>query len=279
MTGRFSRSVAWAQVRHQRARSAATAGAVAVAVAAFVLLGSVAQGARLDAVATVRGAYRPQYDILVRPAGADGLGGLTETTETTGTTGTAVDQWSDWAGGISPAQWQKVSATPGVAVAAPVAVGGYVLEDSPVVVGADGKPRLVLDLPMPVLVAGVDPAQEDALDGLGAATVSGRPLAAADSSGTWMFSRDGGRHQVTAMPVVVASRPQVGGELRASVSAVPAGPAVAVAAATDTGAATAGLRPGGAIGPGPVTVGADQVYGALVQDLAAPPDPVAGRRA
>jgi hypothetical protein len=151
--------------------------------------------------------------------------------------------------------------------------------DSPVVVGADGKPRLVLDLPMPVLVAGVDPAQEDALDGLGAATVSGRPLAAADSSGTWMFSRDGGRHQVTAMPVVVASRPQVGGELRASVSAVPAGPAVAVAAATDTGAATAGLRPGGAIGPGPVTVGADQVYGALVQDLAAPPDPVAGRRA
>ena len=111
--------IALAQLRLRAGRSLATALAVLAAVASFVLLTSASRGSRLREAGTVSSNYRPVYDILVRPAGAADPGGrnLLAPAATAGT-----------GGGISLAQWHTILGTPGVSVAAPVALVGYVPE-------------------------------------------------------------------------------------------------------------------------------------------------------
>lgn len=111
--------IALARLRLRAGRSLATALAVLAAVASFVLLTSASRGSQLREAGTVNSDYRPVYDILVRPAGAADPGGgkLLAPASAAGTTG-----------GITLAQWQRILGTPGVSVAAPVAVVGYVPE-------------------------------------------------------------------------------------------------------------------------------------------------------
>jgi len=107
-------TVVWAQLTFRKGRLLATLLAVAIAVASFSMLASVARGSQLRAVGTVRTNYRPIYDILVRPSGA-GTGQLPP------------DALTNTYGGITSDQWQRILALPGVSVAAPVAMVGYVM--------------------------------------------------------------------------------------------------------------------------------------------------------
>ena len=110
-----------AQLRYRRGRTAATLLAILLAVTSFALLSSAAAGAQLQAVGTVKANFRPLYDILVRPGGTasslERSRGLVQT-----------DQLSSLGGGITLSQWQRILSLPGVAVAAPVAVGGYAMQ-------------------------------------------------------------------------------------------------------------------------------------------------------
>ncbi len=111
----------WDQLRFRRGRLVATLLAVSISVASFSLLTSAARGAQLQSVGTVRANFRPVYDLLVRPAGSaskiERSDGLVQS-----------GQAASMNGGISTAQWQSILKLPGVSVAAPVAVGGYVMQ-------------------------------------------------------------------------------------------------------------------------------------------------------
>ncbi|WP_157435669.1 ABC transporter permease [Actinospica robiniae] len=105
-----------AHLRFRRGRSLATLLAVAGAVTSFALLTSAARGSQVTESGTVKSAYRTSYDILVRPAGTASDGSLLAP---------AADAGMD--GGITLAQWHRIEGTADVSVAAPVALGGYVM--------------------------------------------------------------------------------------------------------------------------------------------------------
>lgn len=105
-----------AHLRFRRGRSLATLLAVAGAVTSFALLTSAARGSQVTESGTVTSAFRPSYDILVRPAGASSDGNLMAPASTAG-----------MGGGITLAQWQQILGTANVSVAAPVALGGYLM--------------------------------------------------------------------------------------------------------------------------------------------------------
>ncbi len=109
-----------AQLRFRRARFVATLLAVSIAVASFSLLASAARGSQLRAVGTVQENFRPGYDLLVRPAADPGGNQVSY--------GTVAATY----GGISTEQWHRVLAVPGVSVAAPVAMVGYVMHETAV---------------------------------------------------------------------------------------------------------------------------------------------------
>ncbi|UWE12013.1 FtsX-like permease family protein [Actinacidiphila bryophytorum] len=116
-----------AQLRHRKGRAVALVGALLVAVTSFSVLTGAARTQRLAVVGTVGANARGGYDILVRPAGA-----RTALEDSRGLV--ASTALANLGGGITTAQWQRIAGLPGVDVAAPVAVVGYVLArmDAPV---------------------------------------------------------------------------------------------------------------------------------------------------
>jgi putative ABC transport system permease protein len=116
----FERLV-WSGMRFARGRAVALGAGLMVAAVAFSLLtASVDVGtARIKGV--VDRNWRPAYDLLVLPAG---------TNPSVGTRKHLVQEnyLSAATGGITMAQYEKIARLPGVGVAAPLEVVGYVLE-------------------------------------------------------------------------------------------------------------------------------------------------------
>lgn len=112
------------QVRSRRDRSIALGAGILVASVSFSLLTADVSTSQLEVTRTVAANYvQSAYDILVRPRGSRTS---LETSEGVVRPGAI----SGIAGGITFAQWQQVLHTPGVAVAAPIAVLGYALPQS-----------------------------------------------------------------------------------------------------------------------------------------------------
>ena len=107
------------QLRRRGGRTIGLALAVLVASTGFTLLTRSTDASRLETVGTVQAQARSTYDILVRPKGSQSTversQGLVQPGFVTGVYG-----------GITLAQWHKIQQTPGVQVAAPIAMVGYV---------------------------------------------------------------------------------------------------------------------------------------------------------
>lgn len=109
------------QIRHRPGRAAALAAGILVAAVSFSLLTAATNTQTAQVTGTVQQNLRPAYDILVRPKGSE----------------TALEQsqalvrdnyLSGIFGGITMAQYQTIKKIPGVEIAAPIAMIGYVLE-------------------------------------------------------------------------------------------------------------------------------------------------------
>ena len=386
-----------AQLGYRRERTVATLLAILLAVTSFALLSSAAEGAQLQAVGTVKANYRPLYDILVRPSGSasplEHSRGLVQT-----------DQLSSLGGGITTAQWQRILSLPGVAVAAPVAVGGYVMQTGEVPVDlsrylkpgvenqvlridptwvtdqgtsriADGpiyfyattdplrgdpkdlvdqfyalqqhpdgsvsrvcvysdtggdttgtpgtpgaagsgqvqgpnltptarsttdcwsgnpgttyptyltdtrqqaaSPHVLIGLTVPMLVAGIDPAQEAALDGLDRSVLQGRYLNEKDGPSTSSFTdadrfapdTAGQVYRSPSIPVLASSTPDTGDRLQITVSSLPPSAATAVAAGSSLISRPDQLAKLPATRSGSTTVTTEQAYRQILATLEAP---------
>lgn len=115
----------WAELRYRKSRTIALILGIVVAVTSFGLLSAATATSRLRVTGTVEHNFRSTYDILVRPHGtATGLerrDGLVRPNFLSGTFG-----------GISLRQYSKIQQIPGVDVAAPIAMIGYVVPSVPV---------------------------------------------------------------------------------------------------------------------------------------------------
>ncbi len=109
------------QIRHRPGRAAALAAGILVAAVSFSLLTAATNTQTAQVTGTIQHNLRPAYDILVRPKGSE----------------TALEKSQDLVrdnylsgifGGITMAQYQKIKNIPGVEIAAPIAMIGYVLE-------------------------------------------------------------------------------------------------------------------------------------------------------
>ena len=110
-----------ARLRANRARVIALVLGIAAATTAFtVLTGQVAQQ-RLELRGRIGAHSKPGYDILVRPAGS-----RTELERSQGLV--RANFLSGQFGGITLAQWRRIQQLPGVQVAAPIAMVGYVMQ-------------------------------------------------------------------------------------------------------------------------------------------------------
>jgi putative ABC transport system permease protein len=102
-----------------RPRAALMLG-ILVATASFVVLTGAARTTQLRTIGAVGHNYRSAYDILVRPKGS--------TTKLERSRGLVRPNYlSGIFGGISLAQYHKIEHLPGVAVAAPIAMIGYIV--------------------------------------------------------------------------------------------------------------------------------------------------------
>ena len=109
-----------AQTRYRFGRTAALVLGIFVAATSFTVLSGSAQTAQLQVTGTVQQNYRAAYDILVRPHGS--------TTSLESSQGLVrANYLSGIFGGITQAQWRQVERMSGVEVAAPIAMGGYLL--------------------------------------------------------------------------------------------------------------------------------------------------------
>src|ERR1039458_2466187 len=111
----------WSQLLHRRGRAAAVAAGILVASVSFSLL----TAATTTSTAQVQGPAaphpRPAYDILVRPPGS--------TTALEASKGLVQDNYlSGIFGGITLQQYAQIQKIPGVQLAAPIAMIGYILE-------------------------------------------------------------------------------------------------------------------------------------------------------
>jgi len=110
----------WSQFRFRRRRAAALGCAILVAATSFVLLTSAAQTSSLHIRGSVGGAFRPAYDILVRPRGSTSAlerrSGLVR-----------ANYLSGIFGGITLGQYGQIKHLHDVDVAAPIANIGYLL--------------------------------------------------------------------------------------------------------------------------------------------------------
>jgi hypothetical protein len=109
------------QLRFRRGRALALAGGILVAGVAFTILTASAHTAAFHTRGTITRNYRTAYDILVRPRGS--------TTPLERREGLVRDNYlSGIYSGISFAQWHRIEKIPGVAVAAPIANVGFVMQ-------------------------------------------------------------------------------------------------------------------------------------------------------
>ncbi|MCP9487897.1 MAG: ABC transporter permease [Gaiellaceae bacterium MAG52_C11] len=119
-----------AQLRQATGRTWALTIALLAASLSFVLLASAAKTSDVRLRGSVEAAFRPAYDILVRPSGSF--------TETEKRDGLVRDNYlSGLFGGISLEQWETIKALRAVEVAAPIANVGFVLAAGVLRVGLD----------------------------------------------------------------------------------------------------------------------------------------------
>lgn len=153
--------VIWAQLVRRGSRSLALLLGLLVACAGFTVLTSQTRSATAQVRGTVNAHVRSAYDLLVRPPGSrsplERRDGLVQAGFLSGVRG-----------GISLAQWRTIQKIPGVQVAAPVAVIGYVIPHLGVSVNL---PHVVEATPGRVLLRGEQTWHTDA----GASTVVARP--------------------------------------------------------------------------------------------------------
>lgn len=109
------------RLRHEARRYGAMGATVLLAVTAFVVLTGSAATSRLETTATVDAAFRPSYDILVRPHGS-----RSAIERETGQV--RPNYLSGIFGGITNAQARTIGSLEGVQTAAPIAMLGEVLE-------------------------------------------------------------------------------------------------------------------------------------------------------
>src|SRR5919197_4559063 len=111
----------WGQLRHRGRRPLALLLGILVASTSFAVLIGAARTSRLDVVGTVAANSRSAYDVLVRPkastTGLETSRGLVRENNLSGIFG-----------GITLRQYAAVKRVPGVQVAAPIAMVGYVLQ-------------------------------------------------------------------------------------------------------------------------------------------------------
>jgi ABC-type lipoprotein release transport system permease subunit len=109
------------EVRHRRGRSLALLAGIAAATAAFAVFTANADTQQLVVRGEVSRNFRGAYDILVRPRGVE--------TTIERSEGLVRDNYlSGIFGGITLAQYHEIARLPGVQVAAPIAMIGYVLQ-------------------------------------------------------------------------------------------------------------------------------------------------------
>ena len=112
--------LAWSQLRFRTSRTVALLAGLLIATTAFTVLTAASRTSQLRTVGTVTAHFQPAYDILVRPKGSR--------TALEAQTGTVQPNFlSGIYGGITLAQYRQIQQIPGVQVAAPVAMVGYVL--------------------------------------------------------------------------------------------------------------------------------------------------------
>lgn len=108
------------RLSHQVGRTAALVLGILVATASFVVLTGAARTTQLKTVGTVGHNFRSAYDILVRPKGS-------ATKLERSRRLVRPNYLSGIFGGISLAQYHKIEHLPGVQVAAPIAMIGYIV--------------------------------------------------------------------------------------------------------------------------------------------------------
>jgi putative ABC transport system permease protein len=119
------RRLLWSQLRFRRVRALALLAGMLVAVTAFTVLTAASRTSQLRTIGTVTAHFRSAYDILVRPRGSR--------TELESRTGTVQPNFlSGIYGGITMAQYHEIQQIPGVQVAAPIAMVGYMMPTVPV---------------------------------------------------------------------------------------------------------------------------------------------------
>jgi ABC-type antimicrobial peptide transport system permease subunit len=112
--------IAWSQALRRWTRSAAVVLAIVVAATSFALLTSAVASSKLEVQGTVDENYQSAYDILVRPAKVS--------TPLERSWGLVQENYlAGLSGGITMERRHQVQTTPGVEVAAPVAMIGYTL--------------------------------------------------------------------------------------------------------------------------------------------------------
>jgi hypothetical protein len=110
-----------AQLRGRGARTAALLAGIVIACASLGVLVSTARTQNLQVHGTLGRAFRSSYDILVRPKGSQ--------TQMERREGLVRDNFlSGIFGGITMNQYRQIGKLPGVQVAAPIAMIGYVLQ-------------------------------------------------------------------------------------------------------------------------------------------------------
>ncbi|WP_433303942.1 hypothetical protein ACQP2F_13460 [Actinoplanes sp. CA-030573] len=109
----------WAHVRGRPSRAVTLLLGILIATTGFTVLTGTTRAARLQVTSTVQGNSRAAYDILVRPQGA-------RTPLEDASSLVRPNYLSGIFGGITAAQYARIGAVPGVEVAAPIAMAGYV---------------------------------------------------------------------------------------------------------------------------------------------------------
>lgn len=109
----------WTQLGRRGGRTVALGAAILVASLGFTVLTASARTSQLRTIGSVQAHARTVYDILVRPPGARSTAEVSQGLIAPGLLSAS-------AGGISLAQWRRIQHVPGVEVAAPIAVLGYV---------------------------------------------------------------------------------------------------------------------------------------------------------
>jgi putative ABC transport system permease protein len=122
------------ELSHRRGRALALLAGIAVATAAFTVLTGASTSAQLEVRGDVARHFRASYDILVRPhrsvAALERAVGLVQQNQMAGAFG-----------GITDDQLRAVRHAPGVEVAAPLAVYGYVMPTAQIPISVAGALR------------------------------------------------------------------------------------------------------------------------------------------